>query len=258
MSLLSLSRLRVVLLEPSHPGNIGAAARALANMGVGRLVLVAPRCAIAEEARTRAAGGAALLEQAELVPDLATAVAGCRLLIGASARQRSLAWPQWSPREAAAHAIAEARHGEVALLFGREDCGLSNEELQCCHAQLRIPSDERCSSLNLAMAVLLVSYELRLVALDSSASLPAVPLEEAATAEQITDFHRHLEQTLLQIGFLNPTAPRQLLARLRRLFARTRLDGVEVSILRGVLSAVQRVAGNPRPAAKSPVPAPEI
>ena len=250
-----LSRLRVVLLEPSHPGNIGAAARAMANMGLERLILVAPRCALGAEARALAAAGAPLLQRAELVPDLDAAVSGCRLLIGASARLRHLAWPQWSPREAAAHAIAEASHGEVALLFGREDCGLSNAELQRCHAQLSIPSDACCPSLNLAMAVLLVSYELRLVALAAVAPPPAAPLEDAATAEQIADFHRHLEQTLAQIGFLNPAAPRQLLARLRRLFARTRLDSVEIGILRGVLSAVQRAAGSAPRSGEPPVQA---
>ncbi len=244
MSMSPLSHLRVVLIEPSHPGNIGAAARALANMGLEHLVLVAPRCAVDDEARARAAGGASLLERARLVPSLDEALSGCRLLIGVSARQRSLAWPRWSPREAAGHAIAAATGAEVALLFGREDCGLNNAELQRCHAQLQIPSDPDCPSLNLAMAVLLVSYELRLAVLAATGSPPPAPLlEDAATAEQIAGFHRHLEQTLVQLGCLNPAAPRQLLARIKRLFARTGLDCTEVGILRGLLSAVQRSAG---------------
>ena len=216
---------RIVLVNPSHPGNIGAAARAMKNMGFGRLVLVAPRKYPHEEAEWRAAGATDVLARAEVVPTLGQAIADCQLVVGTSARGRRIPWPVLDPRACASRVEAASHRGEqVALLFGREDRGLTNEELQVCNLHLHIPSHEDYSSLNLAMAVQVVVYELPMQALTQT--LPADPWD--------------LEETLIQIGFLDPAAPRQLMARLRRLYSRVRLDEMELNILRGILTETQQ------------------
>ena len=233
-----LARLRAVLVGTTHPGNIGAAARAMLTMGLDRLTLVAPQEFPSKEATARAAGAAMVLDNARVCATLPEALAGCRYVMGASARLRGLSWSVLSPREAAPRLLAETTQGEVAVVFGRESSGLSNEELACCHALLHIPTDPGFSSLNLAMAVQVVAYELRLALLDAAAPAPE-RVDPLATVEDVERFYAHLERTLVAAGFLNPDNPRNLMLRLRRLFSRALLEEKEVRILRGILSAME-------------------
>lgn len=231
---------RIVLVGTTHPGNIGAAARAMLTMGLDRLTLVAPREFPSEVATARAAGAHAVLANARVCATVAEALAGCRYAVGASARLRGLSWSVVSPREAAPRLLAETAHGEVAVVFGRESSGLSNDELACCHALLHIPTDPGFSSLNLAMAVQVVAYELRLAMLDAEAPGPGPERRDPpATLDDIERFYAHLERTLVAAGFLNPDNPRHLMLRLRRLFSRALLEEKEVRILRGILSALE-------------------
>jgi tRNA (cytidine32/uridine32-2'-O)-methyltransferase len=240
---LNADNVRIVLVNTTHPGNIGGAARAMKNMGFARMVLVEPRMYPHEEALWRAAGAGDVLENAQVVDSLAEAVADCQLVVGTSARGRRIPWPVLDPRASAGRVHAAAAAGEqVAILFGREDRGLTNEELQTCNLHLHIPSDEAYSSLNLAMAVQVVVYELRMLGL--AGLLPADPCDEwdapFSTVENMERYYAHLEETLVQIGFLDPAAPRQLMARLRRLYNRVRLDEMELNILRGILTETQQ------------------
>jgi tRNA/rRNA methyltransferase/tRNA (cytidine32/uridine32-2'-O)-methyltransferase len=234
--------LRIVLMETSHAGNIGAAARAMHNMGLDDLWLVAPKSFPDEDATARASGADELLASATVVADLDQALTGCGLVAAVSARQRSLAWPCKTPREAAAEIVARTANTTVALLFGREKYGLSNEELERCHLLISIPANPEYSSLNLAMAVQLLAYEIRL-ARGQTDLPPASADPPPATAEAMQRFYQHLEEVLLENGFLDPDNPRQLMRRLRRLFNRAVPDENEINILRGILSAVQRPTG---------------
>ncbi len=239
------ANIRIVLVNTTHPGNIGGAARAMKNMGLSRLILVAPRKFPHEEADWRAAGAGDVLEQAVVVDSLAEAIADCQLVIGTSARGRRIPWPVLDPRRCAVEVQASvSRNEQVAMVFGREDRGLTNEELQACNLHLHIPSHEDYPSLNLAMAVQVVSYELRMLALDGQ--LPEAATDEwdapFSSVENMERFYRHLEETLVLIDFLDPAAPRQLMARLRRLYGRLRLDEMELNILRGILTETQRAA----------------
>lgn len=228
---------RIVLVGTSHPGNIGAVARAMKTMGLQRLVLVAPKVFPAEEASARAAGAVDVLESARVCAGLDEALAGASFVVGASARLRSLAWPSIAPREAAARIVAETGSGEAAVVFGRENSGLTNEELARCHALLHIPTAPALGSLNLAMAVQVVAYELFL----ASGAAPALPpdrAQPAATAEEMEKFYEHLETALIAAKFLDPDNPRHLMRRLRRLFNRAQPDSNEVNILRGILAAL--------------------
>lgn len=228
---------RIVLVGTSHPGNIGAVARAMKTMGLQRLVLVAPKEFPAKEASARAAGAVDVLESARVCADLDEALAGASFVVGASARLRSLAWPSMAPREAAARIVAETGSGEAAVVFGRENSGLTNEELARCHALLHIPTAPALGSLNLAMAVQVVAYELFL----ASGAAPALPpdrAQPAATAEEMEKFYEHLEAALIAAKFLDPDNPRHLMRRLRRLFNRAQPDSNEVNILRGILVAL--------------------
>ncbi len=229
-------------METSHAGNIGAAARAMKNMGLDDLWLVAPKSFPDDDATARASGAGELLASATVVADLDQALTGCGLVAAVSARQRSLAWPCKTPREAAAEIVARTANTTVALLFGREKYGLSNEELERCHLLISIPANPEYSSLNLAMAVQLLAYEIRLAS--GHNSLPPVSVDSPpATAENMQRFYQHLEEVLLENGFLDPDNPRQLMRRLRRLFNRAVPDENEINILRGILSAVQRPTG---------------
>ncbi len=229
-------------METSHAGNIGAAARAMKNMGLDDLWLVAPKSFPDEDATARASGADKLLASATVVADLDQALTGCGLVAAVSARQRSLAWPCKTPREAAAEIVARTANTTVALLFGREKYGLSNEELERCHLLISIPANPEYSSLNLAMAVQLLAYEIRL-ARGQTDLPPASADPPPATAEAMQRFYQHLEEVLLENGFLDPDNPRQLMRRLRRLFNRAVPDENEINILRGILSAVQRPTG---------------
>jgi tRNA (cytidine32/uridine32-2'-O)-methyltransferase len=240
-------RVRMVLVGTQHPGNIGSAARALKTMGLSRLVLVAPERFPHAEADALAAGAGDLLLAARVHADPAEALADCRLVLGCTARDRRIALPVLSPREAATRAAAVARAGgEVALLFGRERTGLDNAELQLCHAAVHIPANPDYSSLNLAAAVQVLAYELRL-------ALLATPLAEAgaeagygeppATHAQMEGLFAQLADTLDAIDFHKGRAPESAMRKLRRLFLRAGLNEREVRLLRGVLADARRMAG---------------
>lgn len=244
-----LQNIRVVLVGTTHPGNIGGAARAMKNMGLSRLVLVDPRIFPSPDADARASGATDILEGAQVVATLEEALTGCRLVLGTSARDRSLPWPMLDPRASGVKVVEQAGQGaEVALVFGREHAGLTNEELQRCHFHVHIPSDPGFSSLNLAAAVQVLSYEVRmswLAASEQSAHDEPSKMAhnaELATMDEMEGFYGHLEATLVAIGFLDPEKPRHLMARLRRLFGRSEVEHSELSILRGILTETQKAA----------------
>jgi tRNA/rRNA methyltransferase/tRNA (cytidine32/uridine32-2'-O)-methyltransferase len=229
--------IRIVLVGTTHPGNIGAAARAMKNMGLDELVLVGPRYFPHADATARASGAEDLLDSARVVPNLESAIADCCYVAGASARSRTIGWPSMPPRECAEKLMRESAHGPVAVVFGPEKSGLTNDDLDRCHTLLTIPTDPGFSSLNLAMAVQVISYELRLARAHAPATLQA-PEAPPATAEELENFYVHLEQVLTVSGFLNPDNPRHLMRRLRRLFLRAQPDKNEINILRGILAAL--------------------
>ncbi len=235
----SLARIRFVLVETTHTGNIGAVARAMKTMGLSRLELVAPRHPPDAEALARASGADDLLERAGIHPTLADALTGCRLVIGASARLRSIEWPLLEPPECAGRLLAEAAEGEVALLLGRESSGLTNEELARCHFLVHIPTNPDFSSLNIAAAAQVLAYEIRRAARETGGERLTDSPRDLAAAEQMEGFYAHLAATLTHLGFSDPEQSGTLMKRLRRLFNRARLDRIEVNILRGILSAAQ-------------------
>lgn len=244
-SLAAAARLRVVLVGTQHPGNIGAAARALKTMGLARLVLVAPEDYPAEEAYRRAAGADDLLGEAPVVATLAEAVADCHLVLGCTARSRRVQLEEHASRQAAAVAVARAAAGgEVALVFGRERTGLSNDELQLCHAAVHIPSDPEFSSLNLAAAVQVLAYEVRMAQLEGQAAPPPEPGygEAPASHAQLEGLFGQFGDTLDQIDFHKGRAPESAMRKLRRLFMKADLSEQEVRLLRGILSDAQRMA----------------
>lgn len=248
-----LERIRIVLIGTSHPGNIGATARAMKNMGLCDLALVAPRCEVrSSEAISRASGADALVAAARLHETLDAAVGDATLVVGASARSRNLPWPMVTPRqlgETLADELAPA-DSRVALVFGREDTGLTNAELQRCHRHVHIPTNPEFSSLNLAAAVQVLAYECRqawLAARDGAAKDSAAPFGTEwdgplADHDDLERFFAHLERALIAVEFHDPDNPRQLMARLRRLYLRARPDRMEVNILRGILSAMEKKA----------------
>lgn len=233
-----LDNVRVVLVGTTHPGNIGASARAMKTMGLSQLALVAPQHYPSAEATARASGADDILYRAQVADDLAAALVDCSVVAGASARRRGLSGPELTPREAAGELLAVAADAPVAVLFGRESSGLSNDELDHCHYLVRIPANPNFSSLNLAAAVQVLAYELRVSAL--AGRMPRVEPTRPAPAAEMERFYAHLQQALLAAGFLNSANPRHLMRRLRRLFNRARPDQTEVNILRGILSALAR------------------
>jgi tRNA (cytidine32/uridine32-2'-O)-methyltransferase len=241
---MQLDRIRIVLVNTNHPGNIGGVARAMKNMGLERLYLVAPKSFPDEQALWRAASAADVLDNAVVTPTVARAVAECHYVVGTSARGRRIPWPVLDPRECAPQLGQASEHGEVAILFGREDRGLTNEELQQSNLHLSIPTADSYSSLNLAMAVQIVCYELQMLLLSEVPAAPAETQWDApfTSRENMERFYEHLEETLKDIGFLDPAAPRQLMTRLRRLYGRVRLDEMELNILRGILTETQKTA----------------
>ena len=239
----TLPHIKIVLVNTSHPGNIGATARAMKNMGLSRLALVNPVEFPSGVAVGRAASALDVLEQAEVVNTLGEAIADCALVIGSSARSRSLPWPMLTPEQSAAKLIKESQSAKVALVFGREDSGLNNEELQLCHFHVQIPASPEYSSLNLAAAVMVLCYEIRRAVLrDEEADDKAEDEywdQERATVEQVEYFYEHLERVLVEIDFHDLDNPRQLMQRMRRLFGRVRIDAMEMNILRGVLTNIE-------------------
>ena len=229
-----LSRIRVVLLRPSHPGNVGAAARAMKTMGITQLRLVRPKRFPHPDARAMASGAADVLESAHACANLEEALAGTTYSVALSARERELSHSSLDARAAAQELLGAARKDEVAIVFGNETVGLTNKEIMRCSALARIPADPEYASLNLAQAVQVIAYELRMAALAPSAT----PANTAyATHEEMEKLFAHLERSLYASGYLHPRHPRKLMDRLRRLFAKARLEAVEVNILRGMLAA---------------------
>lgn len=228
---------RIVLVETSHPGNIGAVARAIKNMGLSDLVLVAPKHFPHADATARASGADDVLARARVTATLDEALADVTIAFAASARQRTIRWPEATPREAATQvAAAAAGGGRAAVVFGPETSGLTNDHIARCQRLIVIPSDAEFPSLNLAMAVQVIAYELRLAGLDAAPM--AEPREPLARHEDLENFYAHLEQVLLASGFIDPNNPRHLMQRLRRLFARAEPDQNDVNILRGILTAL--------------------
>lgn len=235
-----LARLRVVLVAPQHPGNIGAAARAMKVMGLSDLTLVAPEDYPAPEATARASGAGDVLEAAPVHATLDRAIADCVLAIGASARTRHTAWPLLDARAAAGQAVSRAVEGQrVALVFGRERSGLSNDELDLCQLHLRVPTNPDYGSLNLAAAVQVVCYELRMAAGDRVAPPASAEAQTNAVATaDMEGLYTHLADVLTASGFLDPAQPKLLMRRLRRLFNRAAPDRIELNILRGALRSL--------------------
>lgn len=259
-----LERVRIVLIGTSHPGNIGGIARAMHNMGLADLALVAPRCeVITQDSISRASGADHLLHSAQVFATIEDAVADCTLAVGASARSRTLPWPMLTPRELADRLPGECQSlsARVALVFGREDSGLTNAELQRCHAHVHIPTNVDFSSLNLAAAVQVLAYECRMAWLSSSnhehstndpadTAQPVTVSEaddELASHAALEHYFEHLERVLIAIGFHDPNKPRQLMARLRRLYLRARPEQMEMNILRGILSTTEKAAQQKQP-----------
>jgi tRNA (cytidine32/uridine32-2'-O)-methyltransferase len=231
--------IRIVLVGTTHPGNIGAVARAMKNMGLEDLALVNPKIFPHEEATARASGAVDVLENATVVASLEEAIKDCVFVAGASARPRSLTWPYMEPRDCAAKFVELREAGLVAAVFGPEKSGLSNADLDHCDTLLTIPTNPDFSSLNIAMSVQVFTYELRMAAMGGK---PAHYEYDAplATSGELENFFDHLEQVLTDVKFLNPKNPRHLMRRLRRMFIRTQVDKNEVNILRGMLAAIDK------------------
>jgi tRNA (cytidine32/uridine32-2'-O)-methyltransferase len=243
----ALDNIRIILVNTTHPGNIGAVARAMKNMGLSQLYLVKPKKYPDEEAVFRSGHAADLLDKAIVTETLDEALGDSGLIIGTSARERKIPWPLLNPREAAAKAVAESAQHTVSIVFGREDRGLTNEELQKCHLHLTIPTNDEYSSLNIAAAVQVVVYELRMLAVGDG--LPSMKETVSdmrewdmppANSQAMEMFYEHLEKVLVDIEFHDPQTPRQTMTRLRRMFNRLRLDEMELQMLRGILKAVER------------------
>jgi tRNA/rRNA methyltransferase len=232
-----LNNIRVVLSHPSHPGNIGASARAMKTMGLNTMVLVNPKRFPDQEAEALASRATDVLSAARVCASLDEALAGTVLAAALSARPRELSHAAYDPRKAAGILLQQARKNPVALVFGGEMSGLSNEEIIKCQMLVHIPADPGYPALNLAAAVQVMCYELRM-ALENPASRQTE--FEAASFEEIEMVYRHLEEVLVGTGFLNPNHPGRLMERLHRLFARTRLEKDEVNILRGILNSIQK------------------
>ena len=250
MSSATVDGVRVVLVETSHPGNIGAVARAMWTMGLSRLYLVRPKRYPSAEATARAAGADEVLYSAVVCESLDEAIGDCDWVVGTTIRDRHLDWPRLAPDAWATKAAREAQEGQVALVFGREHSGLSNRELDRCQAIASIATNPRFSSLNLAGAVQIFAYELRR-ALGDETSTPIDSSrrgdgERLVTAQELEGLYAHLEQALADIGYYDPEAPKLLMRRLRRLFGRVQPDRAELNILRGILAAAQRAAAKNR------------
>jgi tRNA (cytidine32/uridine32-2'-O)-methyltransferase len=243
-----LDNIRVVLVNTSHPGNIGATARAMKIMDLKRLYLVAPKLFPHEKAVWRSVGAADLLDNAVVVDSLDQAIADCGVVVGASARQRRIPWPLQDARSAAASMVEAASAGnQVAVVFGREDSGLSNEELHQCHFHLTIPTSENYSALNLAAAVQVVAYEILMASHQKQTPVEQQWDVTLANADDLERLLAHYEQVMIGLDFYDPSTPKQLMTRLRRLFMRSRLDKMEINILRGMLGATEKMLDQRKP-----------
>lgn len=250
--MISPDNIRIVMINTSDSGNIGAAARAIKTMGFSRLYLVEPQDYPSGKATARASGAADVLHKAVVTGTLDEALEGSHLVVGTSARMRSIPWPVMTPREFAGMLTSERDESEVAIVFGREDSGMTNDELRRCHYHVSIPSNPEYGVLNVASAIQLICYDLRMVLIEAAsaaenAEKPEMVLSRTewdaplVSSEDMERFFQHLEQTLLDIRFYDPNNPRQILTRIRRLFSRTRLDQLEMNLMRGVLARVQQL-----------------
>nr|WP_181359550.1 tRNA (cytosine(32)/uridine(32)-2'-O)-methyltransferase TrmJ [Vibrio cholerae] len=236
-----LERVKVVLVGTTHSGNIGSAARAMKVMGLSQMVLVDPQCQVDAQAIALAAGASEIALNAQIYPTLEAAVADCGLVVGTSARSRTLEWPMLEPRECGEKLICEANQHSVAMVFGRERTGLTNDELQLCHYHVCVPANPEYSSLNLAMAVQLLSYEVRMAYLALQQSSQSSTLqEEYPRHQELERFYAHLEQVIMQTEFISAQQPGQVMNKLRRMFTRARPETQEINILRGILTSVQK------------------
>lgn len=235
-----LQNIRIVLVETSHTGNMGSVARAMKTMGLTNLWLVNPLVKPDSQAIALAAGASDVIGNAQIVDALDDAISGCSLVVGTSARSRTLPWPMLDPRECGLKSVAEGQQSPVALVFGRERVGLTNDELQKCHYHVAIAANPEYSSLNLAMAVQVIAYEVRMAWL---AGQQVEPTEHEITPYPLVDdlerFYQHLEQMLHDSGFIRPNHPGQVMNKLRRLFTRARPESQELNILRGMLASLE-------------------
>ncbi len=237
-----LGRIRVVLSHTSHPGNIGATARAMKTMGLSRLYLVKPKHFPHPEAQALATGASDLLDNAVVTDSLDLALAGTVMAVAVTARHRDLSHEVASCRNACERIVRETAHGDIALVFGTERSGLTISEVGKCRLIATIPADETYPSLNLAQAVQVFAYELRMAVSAQRDTVPETGIVDLAAHDDVERLYEHLERVMIETGFLNPAQPNRLMQRLRRLFARARLEKDEVSILRGILSAAQKKA----------------
>ena len=235
-----LNTVKVVLVGTTHPGNIGAAARAIKNMGIFNLALVKPKEFPSDIAIYRSKAAKDILENAEMYESLEDAIAGCKLVVGTSARARSVPWPVFNPRDAAEEMSKISKQGNVAIVFGREDRGLTNDELGLCNFHVHIPSDPKYSSLNLSQAVQILAYEIRL-AYSRDEVISEVKWDvDLANNEQTERLIDHMEELMQDVEFYDVENPRKLLLRVRRFFKRSKIDVMEANIFRGLFSAIQK------------------
>ena len=232
-----LDNIRIVLVNPSHPGNIGSVARAMKTMSLSQLYLINPKAFPHPKALEMATNAEDLLAKAQIRASLFEAIKECTLVIGTSARMRKIPWPLVTPREAALDAIHSAAQSPVAILFGCEQFGLTNEALERCHLHMQIPTNPNFSSLNLAAAVQVIAYELYIASISNMTNSKNIQLP---TQSEITNFFHHLQKVLTDIHFLKSHAPRKLMTRLRRFFMRASPDKMELNLLRGILSAIEK------------------
>lgn len=245
----TLENIRIVLIHTSHPGNIGSTARAMKTMGLNKLYLVNPKSFPDEQAVTMSSNASDVLDKATVVDTLQEAISDCQLVVGTSARhERSLRWQITNSHDCAKVLIKQTKTGGVAIVFGRENTGLTNDELAMCHQLVHIPTNPEYSSLNIASAVQILAYECRMALFSTSSSTKNTDMSSKkldkmdvlATTKEVEGYYQHLEKMMIESDFLDPVNPRHLMNRLRRLYGRIRMTRSEVNILRGILSSFQR------------------
>ncbi|MFD1801890.1 tRNA (cytosine(32)/uridine(32)-2'-O)-methyltransferase TrmJ [Mixta tenebrionis] len=240
-----LQNIRIVLVETSHTGNMGSVARAMKTMGLTNLYLVNPLVKPDSQAISLAAGASDVIGAAKIVDSLDEAIAGCSLVVGTSARSRTLPWPMLDARECGVKCVEEGMQAPVAIVFGRERVGLTNDELQKCHYHVAIPANPDYSSLNLAMAVQILAYEVRMAFLQSDrAEQPQYEESPYPLVDDLERFYQHLEQMMIGSGFIRQANPGQVMSKLRRLYTRARPERDELNILRGMLSSFEKKRGS--------------
>ena len=235
-----LNSVKVVLVGTTHPGNIGATARAIKNMGILNLALVQPKEFPSDVATFRSKAAKNILENAEVYESLKDAVSECELVVGTSARDRTIPWPVLNPREAAAEMHKSSLNGDVAIVFGREDRGLTNDELGLCNFHVHIPSDPEYSSLNLSQAVQILAYEIRLAYLEENERSEDYWHVDLANNEQSERLINHMDELMQEVDFYDTENPRKLLVRVRRFFKRSKIDVMEANIFRGLFATIQK------------------